>query len=412
MATKSRTYLPTDWQVWVYTPVAGKFRLDFSALDGADVLGGSTDTGSIQPLSLRINSIQIDDGQRPDQGVFSSFIPGTLSLSAQLLSWDANTVKELYNGKQIFLTLKNEATNSHPTFGKNTVFFIGQIDNLDISVDPINQVTNLSIYATDVASSAMNFPIALTKSTTTGKSVQLNGALSNAKADGFISSYLSFSFIDLLTSTYETNTTQTKSIGDWITDYISSSVGIYVPYIYTYDSGYGLVATRVCNFFTANSLVKNGELIPESIIGQISVSQDGANVPNAFNLTNSTATYSYGTTTANTTGNPTIYSAQIDVPTSQLQTIANQISQYSQKIQPTQVTVRTAQSFQQITFDNTRPFGAFSDYVLPKYFWVNGQEVKTMPTYTGGTYYHMVVGTSHTIDVDGWTTTYQLWKGL
>ena len=91
MTTTSRTYLPTDWQVWTYAPVAGKFRLDFSALDGADVLGGATDTGSVQAFPLRISSIQLDDGQRPDQSVFSQFTAGTMSLSAQLLTWDETT---------------------------------------------------------------------------------------------------------------------------------------------------------------------------------------------------------------------------------------------------------------------------------------------------------------------------------
>jgi hypothetical protein len=405
MATKSRTYLPTDWQVWVYTPVAGKFRLDFSALDGADVLGGSTDTGSIQPLALRINSIQIDDGQQPDQAVFSSFTPGTMSLSAQLLSWDSNIVKELYNGKQIFLTLKNEATNSHPTFGKNTIFFIGQIDNLDINIDPINHVTNLNIMATDVLSASMNTVFAYTKSNS-GKDIDLAAAFTAAKTAGQINTY-SFLGLSGMGSTYEATGTITRSFGELVSDFISSDVALVKTYIFQNWLGSAYELGRNLSMTTIATTGTTGETIPESLTAQMSVGQDGANVPTAFNISNSAAIYSYGTTTANTASNPQVYTATIDVPTVFLPTIANKISSYTQKIQPTQVTVRTAQSFQTIIFDNNE-----GDYIWPQYYWRNGQEVKTMPTYTGGTYYHQIVGTTHSIDVDGWTTTYQLWKGL
>ena len=50
MATTSRTYLASDWQVWTYEPVAGKFRLDFSALNGSDVLGAVGDLGGMAVL--------------------------------------------------------------------------------------------------------------------------------------------------------------------------------------------------------------------------------------------------------------------------------------------------------------------------------------------------------------------------
>ena len=91
----------------------------------------------------------------------------------------------------------------------------------------------------------------------------------------------------------------------------------------------------------------------------------------------------------------------------EIPTIASKILSYTQKIQTTEITVRSAQSFQPIVFDNNE-----GDYIWPVYFWRNGQAVKTTPTYTGGTYYHLVVGTSHSITPDDWQTTYQLLKGL
>lgn len=413
MATTSRTYLPTDWQLWTYQPVAGKFRLDFSTLNGSDVLGGATDLGSVGVLDLNINSIQLDDGAAPDQSVFSSFQSGTMSLSASLLEWDSTIISELYNGKQVFLTLKNEAVASHPTFGKNTVFFIGQIDSLEINIDPINRVTSLTISCSDVSSAAMNYPVSISKSTTTGKASQITTAFEDAKTALQISPYLSFAFYGFLGAVYEANVAESKSFGEWIGDYLTSEVAVFFPgYFTNYSSGSGTWdINRSLQAYTIAVNSKTGEVIPETIISNMIVTQDGANVPTAFDLSNSSGSYSYGTTTANTLSNPTIYSSQIDVPTSFLTTIANKIREYTQNTQPTEITVRTAQAFQPITFDNSRSlFG--TDYFFPKYYWRNGQEVKTIPTYLGGIYYHQIVGTSHTITPDDWQTTYQLWKGL
>ena len=404
MATKSRTYLPTDWQLWAYTPVSGKFRLDFSALNGADVLGGATDTGSVQAFPLRIGSIQLDDGQRPDQSVFSQFSPGTMSLSAQLLSWSDTTVKELYNGKQVFLTLKNEATNSESTFGKNTIFFMGVIDSLDIQVDPINSITNLTITATDISSTVMNLPLTFAK-TNIGKDIDIAQAFTDAKTANLINPYL-FLTLAGMTSTYENTGSIVASFGEIMQDFLASDVAIYTPYYsQSYSGTYDL--RRQMTASTVATTSTSGELIPESLTSNISITQDGGNVPQSFDLSNSTGNYKSGTSWANASSNPVVYTSTIDVPTSFLPTIASKILQYTQKIQTTEVTVRSAQSFQPIVFDNNE-----GDYIWPVYFWRNGQAVKTTPTYTGGTYYHLVVGTSHSITPDDWQTTYQLLKGL
>jgi hypothetical protein len=404
MATKSRTYLPTDWQLWTYSPVAGKFRLDFSTLGGSDVLGGASDLGSVEPLALRIGSIELADGSRPDQSVFSSFSPGTMALTAQLLSWSSSLVGELYNGKQVFLTLKNEATNSHSVFGKNTMFFMGVIENLDIQVDPINQITNLTIMATDISSTVLNLPLSFTK-TNTGKDIDIAGAFLEAKNANLVNPYLNLSLTGML-STYEATGTIVATVGELLQDFIASDVAIYTPYYnQAYSGGYSLSRQMLAE--TVKTTFTDGELIPEAITSNIAIGQDGANVPQSFDLSNSTDNYKLGVSWASASSNPLVYSSTIDVPTAFLSTIAAKILSYTQKIQPVELTVRSAQQFQTIVFDNDE-----GDYIWPLYFWRNGQRVKTTPTYTGGTNYHIVVGTSHSITPDTWMTTYQLLKGL
>ena len=408
MATKSRTYLPTDWQLWTYTPVEGKFRLDFSTLGGSDVLGGASDLGSIQTLALKINFIELQDGGQPNNGVFGIFNPGTMSISAQLKNWDSNLVKELYNGKEIYLTLKNEATYSDPIFGKNTVYFIGTIDSLTIDVDPINLVTNLTITATDIAAAAMNFPIIVTRSS--GKANAMQNAIADARNAGKISPFINSTTLSgSLGTTWETIAGTTYSyltIGEGIDEYIAAEVATLAT-AYFQDNTGTIYLYLIGETISANS--KSGRLIPDSIMSNLVIAQDGANVPTSFNLSNSVGNYQYGGYGDSNLTNPMIYTAQLDVPIASLQSIADRTSLYSPAIQPTEVTIVSARTYQNISFSNTL-YG--SDYFYPSNHYWSGDEVKTTPAFTGGTYYHTIVGTSHTITPDDWQTTYQLWKGL
>lgn len=394
--------------MWTYTPVAGKFRLDFSLLDGSDVLGGASDLGSIQVLDLEITSIELSDGGQPTSGVFGVYNPGSMTLSAQLKTWDSALVQELYNGKEVYLTLKNEATYSDPIFGKNTVYFIGFIESLNIDLDPINQITNLTLTATDVAAAAMNFPILITRSD--GKASAMQNAIADARNAGKISPYLNSTFFGgSLGTTWETIagvTTENLTIGEGISEYISAEVATVATAYYQDNTG------TIYLYYLGETISTNsetGRLIPDSITSNVVIQQDGANVPNAFNLANSVATYSYGTYADGLLSNPTSYSASLDVPTASLEIIADRIALYVPAIQPTEVTIKSAETYQTITFDNTL-YG--SDYFYPSRHYWSGEEVRTTPAFTGGTYYHTIVGTSHTITPDYWQTTYQLWKGL
>lgn len=408
MAYLTRTYLPSDWKIWTYKPVAGKFRLDFSELNGSDVLGGATDVGSIQQLGLTINSIELENGQRPDQSVFFSFIPGTMALSAQLLEWDSTLVQELYNGKQIFLTLKNEAVNSHAIFGKNTVFFIGHIDSLNIDVDPINQVTNLTITAVDVAGAAVNQAISVTKGVSKGYAIQQG--LLDAQSGGYISPYLSFALFAILGTSWQTTGSYNTTLGELMAEYISAEVAVQTNSTFQSLSGGVDVTLQIAGSTIAGN-PGTGRTIPESVITNLVIGQEGANVPTAFDLSNDVANYNIGTTSANTLTNPTVYSNTMDVPTASLSIIANKIREYTSNIQPTEVTVKTGATFSRMRFDDLVEFSG-GDFFYPYYIFHNGQEVKVTSTYTGETTNHTIVGVRHTIDPDNWESTYQLWKGL
>jgi len=87
----------------------------------------------------------------------------------------------------------------------------------------------------------------------------------------------------------------------------------------------------------------------------------------------------------------------------------DKIRQYVAQTQPLSVTIKTAETYNAILFDDRIPG---SHYIYPQNHYINSVPVTTTLTYTGQTYYHYITGTSHTITPDDWQTTYQLWKGL
>jgi hypothetical protein len=256
----------------------------------------------------------------------------------------------------------------------------------------------------------LNVPVTITKSTSVPKSGVLTTALDGLRGT-FVDSAITYLLFDSLSTVSENNNTETRAVGDWLTDYITAGA-IFISSRYLTQNGSGVLSnSRVINGISIVANAGTGPTIPEDIITNMVFGQDGANVPTSFDLQNLAANYSFGTASASLLSNQTIYSATLDVPTTHFPNLANLILQYTQKIQPVEITVRTARTYQPIVFTNTVDYGT-ADYIYPENYWVNGKQVKTSSTFTGATYNHTIVGTSHTITPDDWQTTYQLWKGL
>jgi hypothetical protein len=252
----------------------------------------------------------------------------------------------------------------------------------------------------------------MTKSTVSPKSFILDETFLLLSFNGLVNPYVGFLFLSDIGSTYETNATETKALGEWLNDYIDSEVAYIVANSRNYKSGPDWFLTRYIELRTIKALSGTGRTIPESVITGLVIAEDGANSPTSFELSNSSTSYSYGISSQSVVSNPNIYSQSFDVASAYLKPIADKITEFVQALQPVQVTVRTAQTYQTLVFDNTKPYFAHNDYSYPVNFWINGEEVKTSPSFTGKTYNHMITGTSHTITPDDWQTTYTLWKGL
>ena len=410
MATTSRTYLASDWQVWTYEPVAGKFRLDFSALNGSDVLGAVGDLGGMAVLDLDIAEINIQDGERPTQSVFGIVSPGTCDILASTTGWDKALVQELYPGKSLAITLKNQASIDIDIFGRNSVYFLGVISGSTFTIDPINRVTTFNIQGLDILGMALNQSLELTRSTAGTKSSILNAALT-ANSNLF-DSHLDIVTNGDLTVNYESSSTETRSLGSWLEDWIQSLLGIPATY-YAYQLGN---LEKVVSLNPLHVQPTSGSQITGDVITNLSMETDGADVPTSFNLSNSTLSYSFGTSEANILSLPSQYTATLDVNgAGQLSQISDRIRTYIPRLSPTEITVRTATTYQPIVFDTTQAQSG-GQYYYPNNWWANGTDVNIYLDYlaTGGVtpnYYTKIVGQSHEITPDLWQTTYQLLKG-
>jgi hypothetical protein len=406
MATTSRTYLASDWQVWTYAPVAGKFRLNYSTLNGTDVLGGATDTGSMTVLNMDINSINISDGERPSQAVFGSVNAATAAISLSSTTWDANVIKELYAGKAIAITLKNQASVDIDVYGRNSVFFLGTIASSNYDVDPVNEVTTFNIEAVDIFSNALNQQIGVAKSTTASKASVINTAISTNS--NLFDSHLSIGSNIDLTAQYEVAGTELQSLGAWLADYIETYVAIPVGYYYLN----GTTLTRNIDLNALHVKPTSGSQITDGKVTAIQMATDGDDIPTSFNLSNASATYTAGNSMAGILTQPIDYTSSIDVNgTAQLQQIADRISSYTPALSPTSITVKTATTYQTITFDDTQAQSA-GKYYYPTNWWANGTDVDIYLAYLGNVhYYTRIIGQEHEITPDYWLTTYHLLKG-
>jgi hypothetical protein len=410
MATTSRTYLASDWQVWTYEPVAGKFRLDFSALNGSDVLGAVGDVGSMAVLDIKIGEINMQDGERPNQSVFGIVSPGTVNIMATIDGWDKTMIQELYPGKSLAVTLKNQATVDVDVYGRNSVYFMGVINSSTFTVDPINQFTTFNIQGLDILGAALNQSFAVDKSTSATKSSSLNAGLTANST--LFDSHLQISTNGDLTVNFSTASTAINSLGYWLDDWIKSLLGI--PATYWQYSGGNL--SKVVSLNALHTQPTSGVTITGDVITNLVIETDGADIPTSFNLTNDIVNYNSGTIDANILTVPTQYTETIDVNGSgQLSQIVDRIKTYVPKLSPTEITVTTATTYRPITFDNTQAQSG-GQYYYPNNWWANGTDINVYLDFlaTGGVtpnYYTKIVAQSHTITPDLWQTTYQLLKG-
>lgn len=421
MADRTRTYLPTDWSIWVNQPEAGSFIWDFSEWDSGDVWGTTGNTFSA--VDLQIENITFTEGSTISQGVFSQATPNTLNVSFNTKNFNTNLAAKFLNGSNIELRLKNE--NTEPQL-EQTVFFMGYIEDVTCDVQPGSDFASISVSATSVTSKALNRLVSITKNTTTEKGELLQTALSP------------YGLVVLTDENHFANSaTEEKTIGEWLQDALISS--LYNPAQTGYFSGIfkELMTNGISETFSGgvyvinhsygsnfdivqayNPQVVKGTFDDESI-SNVTVGWQGEGSPTGVNLTlasDSGVTYKKN---ADDNGEPGMftYSGSVDVKNlTELTRVGNALLGMSRKFAPMQISSVRARTYDEITFRQI-DFTIHDEIEYPTWFRVKndiiiGQQIGVELLDYGINDTLLVTGKTHEITPDSWTITYDLWKGF
>jgi hypothetical protein len=421
MTIYSRTYKTTDWKVWIYTPVSGKFRLDFSALDGFDVL--SSTEGSLQEVALPIEQITITEGSPLNLNAITDLVPATASISLRTQGFTKSTMLEYYVGKKIAITVANADTAvTHSVFGQATPMFIGYITDANLSFNPYDTFQTINIQAQDSLQYVLNTPMAVTYGTSLALSSYVEdshaalGGLNiypeectNYTSNGIMSS------IGLYVPPVAG--TETQTIGAWYQELYKQAAGYYIGFpTFSYrQSGSNYTFVREVNSYSYGATANyDPVIIASNKVMDVQFSNTNSTKPTSFNLTNNQGSvYSYGPQSSATLSNLSVWSDQMNCSVTDLGVIAQRVAAMSNYYALAEMTVSTAINNQTITYDSARPKTSGAIYALfyPTSYAQMGWQVQIDLSAYGFSSTEstaMVVGQEITVTPDNWITKYTL----
>lgn len=407
MTSRSRTYLPTDWQLWVYTPVADVWRWDFSTWDGGDVWGDVDETGSLQVLDTKIASIELTDGITPDNSYLGNISGSQVTITGTLDVWNAGFIEELYVGKKIALTLKNEADLESVEFGSNTVYFVGRITSCFTTLNPQTNEVIYTITGEDYFAQALSQLMLYQRSIIDPKYVSLQFAIDEATTNGLFPDFMEISLWTASSNTNETATAYTDTLGVFLNDYVASEVALVLPTFVNTTVGSEVIWKRIVDIRPLFE-VASGHVLTDDDLINIQMGIDGGDRPTSFKLNNATATVEFGANQAGYLANQNTYTNTIDTTIAGLNHVISTLQTTTQKLSPITVELQAAQTYKPIIYTYT----GSDAYIYPDTHYAVGDEITIDSATLGTTYDAVVVAIKHTIDPDNWVTTIELSKGL
>jgi hypothetical protein len=399
MATTTRTYNASDWSIWTYVPEPGSFVLDFSQLNGSDVLG--TTGGSMEVNPAEIASISLNSGSSIDQGIFLPITPMTMQASLSIKNFTADDANKFYVGTDIWLTLDNESGYSEPNFGLTTPFFIGRIRDFAVDVIPGEDFATINLSCTSDLEDDLNTLVPITTLTDFSKTLQV---VNNASEAGIRLSPINFQSSAYSIYNFATERREVKSYGDWLQD------------IYTCDMTMGFDSVTPFSeiwLWGANAALSTVgtpvKTFGDEDISNVGFGWSGAGSPTGVNLTNyfdSEIVYQFG---GSSNSQNFTYNATIDVKDiSEMSAVGQKMLSMNKAFRPVEVSTETARTYQEITFDDR--YGVF--YYPTNLAQVGDTVAIDLPNQGFSNVPMLVTGRTMEITPDNWTTTYNLWKGF
>jgi hypothetical protein len=398
MSERSRIYKSTDWSIWTYVPEADSFILDFSNLNGTDVLGSTG--GGLEPLDSQITNVSLTEGGPPTDGTFFELVPMQLNAELTIRDFNISESRKFINGTTIALTLKNESDIDDPIYGFNTPHFIGRIRSFSVNIMPGEDFATVSLNATSKLEDDLNVLMGVEKSTIYYKPEVLEPYL---EALGIV-------FEGPYKYHYASNTFEEKTVGEWISEILSTAA------TFSYDAvqrNADDVWINIIALGTSDTALLDKTQFNDENISQINLDWNFSTAPTGVTLSlyeDSEINYVFGSTSQS--GNGTFnYSATPDVrDLSELIEVGQFIlTRKPNSYGPVELTHETAREYQEISFSDriNDP-----DYLYPTNLALLGETTVVNLVSKGIIDYRTIItGRTMEITPDNWVTTYNLWKG-
>jgi hypothetical protein len=389
----TRTYLPTDWSVWIYKPVAGKFILDISQLNDATAPLSSTN-GVLEVADLQIASMIISQGSEVSNGFLTELNPGTLELTVLIENFQKEMSNQFLIGTRIGITCKNYNSSA------DSIYFKGFISSFSVSLNPQSNIATVSISALSILANTVNLQMNISKVAGADVFTSIQDAIP-AATGGQLSID---SYTPITGATWPATKNEVKTIGEWLSDL--GATQLFRPQI---NFG-GSVNNNYHSIYYYSP--NDDEWAPvfdfdESNITEMNLDWSGAGSPTGISFTNfydSNITYSYGLGVLDSSGGAFNYSATLDVNgSSQMASIGQKILSLNKTYQPVTITTITARTYGQIDFGvaTSYPIPAIAEKVRMN---ISANNVNNAESF--------ITGRTIEVTPDNWTTTYNLWKGF
>jgi hypothetical protein len=380
-------------------PEPGAFLLDFSQLNGPDVLG--TTGGSMQIVDADIASVSLTSGSDVDQGIFVPITPMTMQVSLSIKNFTATDANKFYVGTDIWLTLDNESGYSEPNFGLTTPFFIGRIRDFSVDVMPGQDFATINLSCSSDLEDDLNTLVPVFTTTTLSKTLQV---VNDASEAGIRLSPINFQSSAYSIYNFATTRTEVKSYGDWLQDIYTCDMTMGFDSVTPFSSIWLWGANAALS--TVGTPVKT---FGDEDISNVIFGWSGAGSPTGVNLTNyfdSELVYQFG---GSSNSQNFTYSATIDVKDiTQMAAVGQKMLSMNKAFRPIEVATETARTYQEITFDDR--YGVF--YYPNNFAQVGDTVAIDLPDQGFSNVPMLVTGRTIEITPDNWTTTYNLWKGF
>jgi hypothetical protein len=410
----TKIYNSSDWQIFSYQPEPGSFVLDFSQLNGPDVLGNGSD--GLALADYEIGGISISEGADVDYGVIHNLQVSSMQVTFIVRDFTIDDINDFFVGTRIFARVNN----GNGTLSPYSDMFDGIIDSVQVDVLPGEDFSTINVSAMSHATNVLNADLGITKNETDLKSVLVNNALA--------ASNITFYVADPSDYNFKGTARESKTVGEWATDLALCDFMQMRDTVRPITVSTGTLETAVVSTFYSPQLFRlktNGTsagTLDETNISSVTLDWSGQGSPTGVTLTNytdSATIYQYGSSQSGAGGSVS-YSATVDVKNlAQMTAIGQELLKMTKAFRPISVTATIANEYQELDFKDVNlprldlPGEYFNVPYYPENLYFLGDTITIdLPAQGVDNLKMIVVGRTLEITPDNWTTTYNLWKGF